>query len=104
MKKLVTAKTIEEFAANHGTVFQIDDNTLITPSAKDAARSLNITFAHGETEQQVCSNASPLDVNPEAQQCPCVAEAEELPFDKETVVSEVIKVLKEMDLLDRIKG
>ncbi|MGN0711174.1 MAG: cupin domain-containing protein [Anaerovoracaceae bacterium] len=45
MKKLICVKDIEAFHKLGEKVFYIDDNTLITPSAKDAAKSCGITFS-----------------------------------------------------------
>ena len=47
MKKLVTAKIVKDFAnQNKGKNFVYDDNTLITPSARDMANSLGIKLAY----------------------------------------------------------
>lgn len=52
MKKLICAKEIEELVKQGGTVFYVDDNTLITPSARDAAKSNGIEFS---TEKPQCN-------------------------------------------------
>lgn len=52
MKKLICAKEIEELAAKGGTTFYIDSNTIITPSARDAAKAKAIVFS---TEKSQCS-------------------------------------------------
>ena len=45
MKKLVTGKTVQDFAnENKGKDFPIDEDTLITPNAKDTAYALGIRF------------------------------------------------------------
>ncbi|MFV0515819.1 MAG: cupin domain-containing protein [Aminipila sp.] len=45
MKKLICAKDVEAFGKGHGKVFYIDKDTIITPSAKDAARACGIKFS-----------------------------------------------------------
>jgi ethanolamine utilization protein EutQ len=45
MKKLVCAKEIETLNKQGKKVFYIDDNTIITPSAKDAAKAYGIEFS-----------------------------------------------------------
>ena len=49
MKQLVTATTIEQFLTTHKDVFPVTNDTLITPSAADFAKSHGIRFvAEGE--------------------------------------------------------
>ena len=45
MKKLICAKEIEELGKTGQKVYYIDADTIITPSAKDAAKALGITFS-----------------------------------------------------------
>ncbi len=51
MKTLITEKTIREFANTGEKVFPIDENTLITPSAKDLARNEGIVFRCSSEKQ-----------------------------------------------------
>jgi ethanolamine utilization cobalamin adenosyltransferase len=49
MKQLVTATTIEQFLTSHKDVFPVTNDTLITPSAADLAKTKGIKFvAEGE--------------------------------------------------------
>lgn len=121
MKKLVTAKTIEDFAAGKEKLFPIDENTLITPSARDVARSKGITFCcecdeavevkpeaedvkadslsaetkSAETNDEECSAKE----KQEASEC---AESCKDSFDKEAVIEAVIKALDKRGVLDEI--
>jgi ethanolamine utilization protein EutQ len=51
MKKLICAKDIEAVEKQGLKIFYIDNDTIITPSAKDAARASGIEFS---TEAHVC--------------------------------------------------
>lgn len=58
MKKLICVKDIETIAKQGKKVFYIDENTIITPSAKDAARNSGIEFSYGTEcceEKATCS-------------------------------------------------
>lgn len=67
MKKLICAKDVEHCVQNGETVILIDSNTLITPSARDAAAQANITFreggAAGENGSAACPAAQPASDN-----------------------------------------
>ena len=45
MKKLICAKEVEAFAKTGGKICYIDGDTLVTPSAKDAAKAAGIEFS-----------------------------------------------------------
>lgn len=47
MKKLICAKDVESCVQKGETILYIDSNTLITPSARDAAAQANIEFREG---------------------------------------------------------
>lgn len=59
MKKLICAKDIETAQKQGQKVFYIDCDTILTPSAKDAARACGIEFS---TDTPVCEIKSPCDV------------------------------------------
>lgn len=59
MKKLICAKEIEAAEKQGKKVFYIDNDTIITPSAKDAARASGIEFS---TEVPDCAVKSPSEV------------------------------------------
>lgn len=115
MKKLVTAKTVKDFAhQNKGKDFIFDDNTLITPSARDMANNLGIKFTCVE------SQLTQLDENENEELASTVdaanatkneikeskhdnkIEANSVDYDKKQIVEMVIKVLSEKGLLDKI--
>lgn len=56
MKKLICAKDVEAVQKQGQTVMCIDEDTLITPSARDAAGNYGITFS---TEAAPCCTAEP---------------------------------------------
>lgn len=53
MKKLICAKDVETLEKQGQKIFYIDENTLVTPSAKDAAKNCGIEFST-ETPVPVC--------------------------------------------------
>ena len=55
MKKLICAKDVEDAEKQGQKVFHIDSDTIITPSAKDAAKACEIEFS---TEAPVCEAMS----------------------------------------------
>ena len=54
MKRLICAKDVETLGKQGQKVFYIDEDTLVTPSAKDAARACGITFST-EAPAPVCA-------------------------------------------------
>ncbi|MBE6035827.1 cupin domain-containing protein [Aminipila sp.] len=56
MKRLICAKDVEALEKQGQKVFYIDEDTLVTPSAKDAARACGIEFS---TEAPVQACAAP---------------------------------------------
>ncbi|MFV0515816.1 MAG: cupin domain-containing protein [Aminipila sp.] len=69
MKKLICAKDVETLQKQGQKVFYIDEDTLITPSAKDAAKSCGITFST-DAPAPVCVAQTPCEAA-----APAVAEA-----------------------------
>ena len=61
MKRLICAKEVEACAQQGHKVMYIDADTLITPSAKDAAAVADIEFKVGEPQAECCS-AQPCEV------------------------------------------
>lgn len=57
MKKLICAKEVEEFAKGNDKCFYIEAGTIITPSAKDAAKNAGIEFVEGSCNS--CSGSKP---------------------------------------------
>ena len=64
MKRLICAKEVETFAQQGQKVMYIDADTLITPSAKDAAAAADIEFKVGAEPQAECCNTQPCDAAP----------------------------------------
>ncbi len=93
MKRLITEKLIEEFIKSGEKEFLVDDNTLITPSAKDKARSAGVKFVF-EKEEKITKKQDRQEVSASA----CCEETE-LEITKEMVVKAVLEVLKEKGLL-----
>lgn len=85
MKKLITAKVIEELIKNNQKQIVVDDDTLLTPSAKDLARNAGIKFVY-EAEADCVCNSSCCDSN-------------DTELTRETVVRAVLAVLNEKGLL-----
>ena len=63
MKRLICAKEVEACAQQGHKVMYIDADTLITPSAKDAAAVADIEFKVGEPQAECCS-AQPCEAAP----------------------------------------
>ena len=104
MKKLITEKIIEEFAKGGGKVFLADNNTLITPSAKDLARNKGIAFVNKEEaeenaaeECECCTSAKEEKVGSEEPREAC-----EMSYDRQLIVEAVMKALAEKGILDKI--
>lgn len=102
MKRLITAKIIKDFVNVGGSVFEIDDNTLITPSAKDEARNSNVTFAcASEIEKmagkQQCElkNTQAAEDNVKSNQSQNI----DTEIDRKQVIEEIVKILKEKNLI-----
>lgn len=68
MKRLICAKEVEACAQQGQKVMYIDADTLITPSAKDAAAAADIEFKVGEPQAECCSQ-QPCDTAAPAQAC-----------------------------------
>lgn len=122
MKKLVTAKIVKDFAnQNKGKNFVYDDNTLITPSARDMANSLGIKLAYVEPQLEQSEANENRTLHPTADAAnattdPANATTKEIKtfindekcelnstsYDRKQIVELVIKVLSDKGLLDKI--
>lgn len=68
MKKVVTENDIKALSQSQEKSICIDENTIITPAAKDAAKQLGITFVHGSktsSEKTVpgCAEKQPVSID-----------------------------------------
>lgn len=86
MKKLICAKEVEAAAKQGLKVCCIDCDTIITPSAKDAAKALGIEFS---TDAHACCTAAPA----------AAAICDGMDVDKEMIYT-VLKALSEKGLLN----
>lgn len=124
MKKLVTAKIVKDFAnQNKGKNFVYDDNTLITPSARDMANSLGIKLAYVDPQLEQsdanengngtlrptfdAANATTDPANATTKEIKTFindekCELNSTSYDRKQIVELVIKMLSEKGLLDKI--
>lgn len=110
MKKLITAKTIADFAVKGEEFFLIDEDTLITPSAKDLARNKGITFVTSEEASALGQEKKPCNEEVKA----CVEEVRKtvetvvaeggkaMTYDRQLIVEAVIKALDKKGILAQI--
>lgn len=61
MKKLICAKEVESLDKQGQKIMYIDADTLITPSARDAAAAYGITFSEEEPPSVCCSDAANIN-------------------------------------------
>ena len=67
MKKLICTKEVEEAEKQGQKVIYIDENTLVTPAAKDAAINAGIEFVCGQAPEACAAapaGAAPADRPP----------------------------------------
>jgi ethanolamine utilization protein EutQ len=106
MKKLVTAAEVEASIAGGQKVLYIDDNTIVTPAARDAAREAGIEIAIG-TPQPETAGTSNGEVNapksacnsPEGSASPAATGNANVDLD---VVYKVLSILKDKGLLNGV--
>lgn len=58
MKKLISVADVEQALKDNQLSICIDDTTLITPAAKDLAKSKGISFTTGVAVEKACCNAN----------------------------------------------
>lgn len=91
MKKLICAKDIEIAEKQGQKIFYIDSDTILTPSAKDAARTCGIEFS---TETHVCEAKGSCEVKASEPVKTC-----EAPMDTD-MIYKVFKAMMEKGLLN----
>lgn len=98
MKKLICVKDVENAEKNGQKVIYIDCNTLITPSAQDAARNSGIEFS---TEALVCEPKYTCETKAcEPTACGTVKSSENA-IDSE-IIYKVFKAMMDKGLLDGV--
>lgn len=95
MKTLITAKIVSDFALKGEKIFLIDDNTLITPSARDLARNKGISFVHKDEAHEMPS------CSVTGGSCSCKTSGEAA-TNVDEIVERVIEILAEKGLLEEI--
>ncbi|XVG94854.1 hypothetical protein ACGCUQ_04685 [Eubacteriales bacterium KG127] len=108
MKNLITEKTIADFAKCGAKTYLIDDNTLITPSAKDLARSEGIQFiSSAELEKNSYASKKSNTKGSEVNNSTCIMEVNPKKnkienLKKEEIVKLIIQTLDERGILEKI--
>ena len=97
MKKLVCEKDIQKLVNEGKKVCYVTEDTLVTPSAKDAARTAGIEISYGE-EPQVCCCAAPAAA-PEAAPAAAPAAAEAPAELSSDMIYQVLKSMADKGLL-----
>ncbi|MGP1570011.1 MAG: cupin domain-containing protein [Eubacteriales bacterium] len=90
MKKLICAKEVETLAKQGQKVICIDENTLITPSARDVAGNLGVEFKTGTCD--VAANCSETKAS-------CNSQCQDIDKD---VIYNAVKVLLEKGMLGNL--
>lgn len=99
MKRLICAKEVEACAQQGHKVMYIDADTLITPSAKDAAAVADIEFKVGEPQAECCS-VQPCEAAP-AQDAHACAPAAAGGIDSE-LIYKALKTLMDKGMLGSV--
>ncbi|MDD6153985.1 MAG: hypothetical protein PUB39_00210 [Eubacteriales bacterium] len=118
MKKLVTADTIQNYVGSHRKVFPVDNNTIVSPAARDLAHTYKIKFvsqeeyeaaiAEEDAKAAAAAAPEPAPAPAEEPEAPAPAPAEEAKpvsvenLTKEQIVEAVIRVLDAKGILDKI--
>lgn len=91
--KLITEKIVEELAFADKKIMYIDENTIITPLAKELARSKGIEFVEGSSVDCGSSDCNEKSLEKECETNCVGSECE----DKEKLLrSELVKICKDM--------
>jgi ethanolamine utilization protein EutQ len=113
MKKLVTAAEVEASIAGGQKVLYIDDNTIVTPAAVDAAREAGIEIKMGTpqpdpvpetcdtcgTVKSECGTSCDAPASPAAPEAPAASGNINIDLD---VVYKVLSILKDKGLLNGV--
>ena len=109
MKKLITATTIEKYVGSHKKVFPVDNNTIISPAARDVAHTYKIKFVSQEEYDAAMAEEAETKAEESKPAPEPVSEKTEAPapcccdeLTTEQIVAAVIKVLDAKGILDKI--
>lgn len=97
MKKLITAKEVENAILNGDKVMYRGPKTIVTPAATDLAKNAGITWCVGEAV------ANPVLSTPQTEE-PVKIEKQSQPSKTNELVEKVMDALKEKGLLDLFLG
>ena len=104
MKKLVCEKDIQQLVSEGKKVCYVTEDTLVTPSAKDVAKTAGIEISYGE-EPKACCEAAAAPVAPAAPAAAVApaapaAAAPEIPAEiSSDMIYQVLKVMADKGLL-----
>ncbi|MBN7774558.1 cupin domain-containing protein [Clostridium aminobutyricum] len=100
MKKLICAKEVEALMKQGEKIFYIDEDTILTPSAKDAAKANGIEFS---TEPPVCKEPAVCETKAcePAAACEAAKSCEATSLDSDMIYS-VLKAMADKGLLKGI--
>lgn len=101
MKRLICAKEVEDFAQHGQKVMYIDDDTLITPSARDAASNAGIEFSKGTPQPECCEPAPQTECCAAPQQAAHACSPDSQGIDSE-VIYNALKSLVEKGMLGNL--
>lgn len=98
MKKLITAREVQECKNSGKNKIYVDKNTIVTPAARDAALEKNIVLVNG-TEEVCIENIVPSLMIEEKKQCHAVEETVVLKLneqEKNIDIDLIYKIVKEV--------
>ena len=107
MKKLVCEKDIQKLVSEGKKGCYVTEDTLVTPSAKDAARAAGVEISYGEEPQACCAApaavaapaATPAPVAPVACAAPAAAPSEVPGEISSDMIYQVLKTMADKGLL-----
>lgn len=109
MKKLICAKDVESAVQKGESFMLIDGNTLITPSARDAAAVAGIEFREEAPQAPVCETPAPAaEPTPAAAQTAsapaptCQAATASAPKSEQDIIYRALQILLEKGMLGQI--
>lgn len=101
MKKLICTKEVETAEKQGQKVIYIDDNTLITPAAKDAAINAGIEFVCGQAPAPCAAAPAPCAAPVQTAEASCAAPAQTGGIDSDLIYKAIMN-LAERGLLGNL--